>query len=262
MSIGVKISKTSKNTSSTDPRDFSLHSDYNSFKVYKEGVTTKLVGPSDVFHIVIPHNLGYIPAFMVFGESLPGDGKRYQTDFVDGIANVNGIAFADTINLYIDLWCGGDVTEDTWHGYYYIFLEPQDTNNESTIIREDYGLRISKETKDVKICAGKDLVFSSEFNTLKDFDRATSSVVVNNGSTVTVTITHGLGYTPAFHVFHEGGDGYIHPADSGGLQFFVNTIYVMCYSYATTTQLIMTFSNTTGSNKTIKYTYFIYKDTV
>jgi len=66
-----------------------------------------------------------------------------------------------------------------------------------------WGAKISQEYKDVKTCADKDLVFSSDWNTyrIKQIVRRTIS------NSVTDVYYHNLGYVPFVWGFLDRGDG-------------------------------------------------------
>ena len=70
----------------------------------------------------------------------------------------------------------------------------------------DYGLKISQAGFDVKTADKENLVFSSQYNTLKVFASGSGSQLVPTAvgftsGVATVTIAHNLGYKPAFIVF-------------------------------------------------------------
>ena len=72
----------------------------------------------------------------------------------------------------------------------------------------NYGIKVSQTGNDVKIANKENLVFSSKYDTLKLFSNGSGSQSVpaatlpyGPSGTVTVEITHNLGYTPAFIVF-------------------------------------------------------------
>lgn len=68
----------------------------------------------------------------------------------------------------------------------------------------DFGIKISKEGKDVNTATAKDLSFSSQYDTLKVLRTGTltislpSETINNNVKTYTATYTHNLGYIPFF----------------------------------------------------------------
>lgn len=70
--------------------------------------------------------------------------------------------------------------------------------------------KVSKEGKDVNTVAGKDLVYSSEYNSPKISSQGTSAITNNlySGTPALVNIPHNLGYTPSYAL-------YFRPSSSG-----------------------------------------------
>ena len=60
----LKVSKDGKDINSTDPRDFSIHSDYRSPMIHKTGFGEG--GGLEGTDITITHNLGYEPFFLIY----------------------------------------------------------------------------------------------------------------------------------------------------------------------------------------------------
>lgn len=65
------------------------------------------------------------------------------------------------------------------------------------------GLKVSKEGFDVRDTEDENLIFSTEFDTLRVAEYGSGSITTTLGSAQTVTINHLLGYRPAFLVFSE-----------------------------------------------------------
>lgn len=82
MTTGIKVTKATKDISSTDIRDFILHSDYPMFKIdtVSSGSITINAGASNGT-TTISHNLGYVPAFLVYENNslFPRDIDCYAT---------------------------------------------------------------------------------------------------------------------------------------------------------------------------------------
>lgn len=76
---------------------------------------------------------------------------------------------------------------------------------------KNYGIKISKPGFDVKTCADKDLVFSSKFDTFRVHSTGIGSLTSDATNTKTATISHSLGYVPAFMVFTEVHAGFGNP---------------------------------------------------
>lgn len=120
------------------------------------------------------------------------------------------------------------------------------------------GAKVSKPGFDATTAAKENLVFSSEYDTLKVFFSSGGSVSVPATGGVLVEVTHNLGYKPAFICFSStpyASDDKLSPYSYKSVGALHNTP-----NYATdNTKLYMTFYNgiTTGA-KTIYYRYHIY----
>jgi len=127
----------------------------------------------------------------------------------------------------------------------------------------DYGLKVSQSGYDIASATDKQLVFSSEFNTLKVSSIGSGTANPDDvGSTVTVEISHGLGYVPAYTVFTEiynvpgnDNDFYLAPFTYaiGGDASII--------AYATSTKLYIRFGadlDGPSANNAVEYKYVIY----
>lgn len=76
-----KIALSGKDINSTDPRDFALHSNYSSIKIYKKGSGSQIVGASTNVDVSITHNLGFHPMCKLYVELTPGSGRWYAKPF-------------------------------------------------------------------------------------------------------------------------------------------------------------------------------------
>jgi len=126
----------------------------------------------------------------------------------------------------------------------------------------DWGIKISQEGNDVKDCGDHLLIFSSAFNTLKEYMRGTVSASVAAGARTEKTVAHGLGYAPSYIVFNDGKDGYYHPCNNGGLQRFIDIDYCTTFAWSDATNLNISLKNNLGTTKTITAYYYIFKDEV
>lgn len=119
-------------------------------------------------------------------------------------------------------------------------------------------IRVSKSGKDVLTETDiNNLIFSSEYNTLKYYSEGTATVSVN-GSSDETEITHSLGYVPFFLVYHNT------PTDSSK---FSNTpfvfegmgLYVYIDAYATSSKLYLAVQ-TNSAVADIDFYYKIFKN--
>ena len=99
---GIKVSRASKEVTSSDLRDLLMHSNYAMFKYHLETTSTMTISAGDTSKtITIPHGLPYVPAFMVYS----GDGT-YNTMLPNRRSFFTGedehiFATADSTNIYI-----------------------------------------------------------------------------------------------------------------------------------------------------------------
>jgi hypothetical protein len=67
----------------------------------------------------------------------------------------------------------------------------------------DYGFRISVDGKDVKTCDDLDTVVNSKYSNLKGSLSGNGNAIVANTTLETITIAHGLDYTPFAIVLYD-----------------------------------------------------------
>jgi len=117
MSEKVIVVKTGYNAlTETDPNNLTFISDYNTLKYYVSGDATVNMDYSNYYNRVIDilgtwyqnratqtvaHNLGYIPVFAVFSESLTDKFSMCPWQFADAGYWLNAQAYADDTNLYL-----------------------------------------------------------------------------------------------------------------------------------------------------------------
>lgn len=61
----IKVAKSGKSASSSDPNDFIFHSDYNTFKIIKTGIVEQVVKFTSTT-IEVAHELDYTPLVYAF----------------------------------------------------------------------------------------------------------------------------------------------------------------------------------------------------
>ncbi len=105
---GVKISKDGKNITSTESRDFVLHSSYRTLQIHK---TVAFTESSTGWGRTISHYLGYEPLFLFYFESLPGNMVLIPEAHQEFLTN------ADATNVEV----GGI---PTGNGFVCIFKDP------------------------------------------------------------------------------------------------------------------------------------------
>ena len=126
----------------------------------------------------------------------------------------------------------------------------------------DYGLKVSKAGFNVLTCADKDLVYSSKFATFRVFAFGSGSIVSNFPTETVVTITHSLGYRPAFAVYSQIYDVFV-PAVTSEYSLLPYTDPLggdaSIIAYCNTTQLKIRFGGDHAPiSENIAYRYFIF----
>ncbi len=102
----VKIPLQGKSIYSSNPRDYALHSSYNSIKIFKKGSGSQTVNASSNADVTISHNLGFYPMSIIYVELTPGSGKWYAKPFRNissentYISDNTDHTYANTSNLY------------------------------------------------------------------------------------------------------------------------------------------------------------------
>lgn len=134
----------------------------------------------------------------------------------------------------------------------------------------NYGLKITRDGYDVNTTEPRNYVFSSKYGSVKIYaepsNKTYQTIDVNNGSNATISVTHSLGFIPLVLFFIElkpgsghwymGGHPVADPTDSSGAVVVSSSTY----TYVDDTYIKVRLENTTGSNLTVKYYYFIFAD--
>jgi len=74
MTYGIKVAKTGKSVTSTNPDDFIFNSEYETIKIYDEPAvgSSVSVGAGSSTTVTITHNLGFAPMCWLFTELATG----------------------------------------------------------------------------------------------------------------------------------------------------------------------------------------------
>lgn len=137
----------------------------------------------------------------------------------------------------------------------------------------DYGMKVSKDGKDVYSTEPRDFVFNSKYGSVKVASeppsKAYQTVTCNNGGNTTVTIAHGLPFVPMVMLFTElkpgsghwymGGLAIPSPDDLTGNYVTMNGD-ADSLTYVDATNIKITYNNVSGSNLNVNYYYFIFAD--
>jgi hypothetical protein len=95
---GIKVSKTGKEVTSTDPNDFIMNSEWGTIKFLKWGTATKVVGSSSSESVTITHNAGFYPMVLLFVELTPDSGNWYVAPFSDAKIAPEDVYISSDIN--------------------------------------------------------------------------------------------------------------------------------------------------------------------
>ncbi len=132
--FGIKTTRPGKDISSTDIRDFTIHSDYNIFKIAEEGSGTASLNVG--WSLTVSHNLGYKPQVFFYFEhpsitrwiKAPGGADNFTTGG-DLVYRITGWYENDTVNrtifnLEYDPIAGPEGPINVKYKY-YIMVEPR-----------------------------------------------------------------------------------------------------------------------------------------
>lgn len=229
--FGVKVAKAGADIDSTNIRDYTLHSGVNILKIFQEITNIASVTTGVVKTIDITHNLGYKPMVLSYFKH-PSDGHWYSApcrtfdygnqpptwDLMSVMKHLsdNQIQIrlydgdpampSSPTNISYKVYILADPREDAWY-------EPATSDTDSNSGSLDYGFKISRPGIDVKTAEPKNLVFSSSFNTFKEYR------IIK--MTTAGYIAHGLDYPPTFLAIKED---YFNPGEfiRGDVMPFIN----------------------------------------
>ncbi len=129
MTYGIKIAKSGKSVSSTDPRDYIFNSEYPTLKIYEENSTSVTVGAGSSTTVSVTHGLSFVPMCWVFvelttghyycGVSLPSQSDGFPSAYVSVSPNP-AETYVDTTYLKIKI-NNTSLVSKTAKVYYFIF---------------------------------------------------------------------------------------------------------------------------------------------
>lgn len=135
----------------------------------------------------------------------------------------------------------------------------------------NYGMKVTLPGKDITSTEPKDYVLNTAYGAVKVYAESPSktyeTITINNGSYADITIAHGLSFVPLFMLFTELKPGSGHWYMGMGVDELADLVDVAgavkidyTNSYVDSTYIKIRYTNTTGSNLTVKYYYFIFAD--
>lgn len=129
----------------------------------------------------------------------------------------------------------------------------------------DWGLKISKAGKDITSSEPRDFVFDSSNSVANAMIvlRGSGNVTVAGSGSTQTTIAHSLGYIPITMLYCEytpGSGKWVFGVDAtGNWETYLNN--GPSVTYVDSTNFKFQIHNNTGSQKIVKYYYFIFGDT-
>jgi hypothetical protein len=136
----------------------------------------------------------------------------------------------------------------------------------------NWGIKVTKDGKGVSSTTPEDYIFNSLYGSVKTAqeppNKEYQTVDVPAGGSATVTITHNLGFPPLVLLFSELNPGsgrwymgsYPMPSPLDSSSGILLDGSAISLTYVDDTYLKITYCNSSGSQKTVKYYYFIFGD--
>lgn len=167
MDYGMAVSQKGYDVKTCADRFLSYSSAFQNLKIFAKYIIT---GPT-----TISHYLGYFAPFLIINQST---GQRENGEGTINILTITGTGVR-TVYVFLD-------------DFRTIEEKNINTNTNSSLSDNNYGIRISKEGFDVKSCEDKDLVFSSSFFTAIIHKKG----IITSAGIENTDILHDLGYAP------------------------------------------------------------------
>lgn len=256
MGKGIKLALPGYNAETdTDPDHFALYVDSDDptdYVLIKELTSQEIAVVSSQ---TIPHNLGYVPLCLVFGEVSSGVWRRMYSRDIGSFASYFEV---DDTNLYI---------HGTGNFAYHIFLDNVTSGAGVFPNQEPHlGFAVAKNGVNAELTTDpNDFVFHSDFNTFKIIVEATKEITLS-ASTANQSFTqaHNQKFIPLVHAFaKESTKAQVFLANSGNVDLWgaklgtTDTGVIFNYVQADDTNIIFNFDNDNGSSITVYIRYFV-----
>jgi hypothetical protein len=104
MSYGVKVAKSGKSVTSTNPNDYIFNSDYETIKIYSENTASINVNAGSYTDVSVTHGLDFVPMCWVFAELASGHfycGVSIPS-IADGFPSSYVLVNPDSATTYVD----------------------------------------------------------------------------------------------------------------------------------------------------------------
>lgn len=125
---GIKITRDGYDLATATDKQCVLTSKYKTLTVAASGTATvQLLTTYYRNSTTVAHNLGYVPAFVVFGQE-DGESYYYNVPFTHAFADFSGyflFCWADNTNLYLEAqYASTPAGTETYNFKYFIFNNP------------------------------------------------------------------------------------------------------------------------------------------
>lgn len=244
--IGIKVSQEGKDAQDSGDQDLLFSSSWPNLKIIFNGrikaTTLELVQSGVSSGVVMKHNLGFVPFFIVYGIQEPSDFGSTSTKDEYRLKMDLPIS-ADKTNIYISYPTGGPSVASVDIGLIIFdlnieenFKAPSINTGTSSGARGggDVGIKVSKENKDVSSKDLRDFVIHSR--TRSPMVHEVFNVVpTESGSTASLkdfVYTHDLPYNPMFFIYGQASGFILAPNDAYA---FITSPYRLTTSQKTIT---------------------------
>lgn len=264
----VKATKSGVNAlTNTNPNNFVIHSNLNTFKILKEGNSNVTHAAYDISRHSINHGLsGYSPSTMLLFVEFP-DGSTGFCMGTGGVISKN--EYYKVSDVYIDSTKIDFLIESFADGTafkfkYYILEAPMDSSSGITLDLSKHKIRVAKSGYNALTDTNPDhYSFLSGLNTLKYFASGSQNINIVGDTSykqTTVTIAHNLGYVPVFFVevqisFLVSGYAFAPIINQAG-----GTFDVRGEAWADDTNIYLRMTNLSSDDITANFVYKVFKN--
>jgi len=261
MGRGIKIALPGYDAfNDTDPDHFALYVDQDDpvdYVLIKELATATIAVSGGQ---TIPHNLGYVPLCLVFGEVSTGVWRRLYSRDIGAYSS-----FYDVDDTDLHIYGTGNFS-------YHIFLDNVTSGVGVFPNTEPHlGFSIAKLGVNAETATDpNDFVFHSDFNTFKIIVEATKEITLTASTTdQSFTQAHNQRFIPLIHAFaKQSTKAQVFLANSGNVDLYgpklgwTDTGVIFNYAEANDTNIIFNFDNTNGTSITVYVRYFVLEKVI
>ena len=201
---GIKVSKSGFDVKTTGDQNLAYSSQYSNLKIYQVIEKAVTVNANSFTTTTIDNPLPYSPIYFPFIESTTVAPGKWRPACSNGTPDYLpdpdmvyvGVEFDQSNNRFnLTVTESGGSTR-TYTFRIVIFVDKFDGTSADLGSTETYGIRVSKEGKDVNTGFDTDMSMSSEYSNLTINRFSTVSVTGNVGEKHYGEYSHNLGYVP------------------------------------------------------------------